>query len=328
MEQLHMKSRIKLLIIIITSFSFFACKAKQEQPILSEPQMVTKVVERPEFSSDSAFYFIYKQVEFGPRTPGSEAHEQCATWLSNVLNNMGAKVEVQKTQLLTADKKSVPCYNIIGSYLPDAKVRILLAAHWDTRPWADQDNDKVDQPILGANDGASGVGILLEIARQIKKTGTKVGIDIVFFDVEDSGLNNSEDSYCLGSQYWAKNPHVPDYYAYKGILLDMVGSEDAVFTMEGASMMFNPEFVNEVWNNAHQLGHDRYFSYKKTPPIIDDHVYVNKYLKIPMIDIIHNDATTVSGFGKYWHTHNDNMNIISKNTIQAVGETILASIKN
>lgn len=323
-----MKSKIKLFILTLTSLSFLACKSKEQQPILSEPQEVTKVVERPEFSSDSAFYYIYKQVEFGYRVPGSEAHEQCATWLSNVLKDMGAEVQVQETKLLTAENKTVPCYNIIGSYLPDAKVRILLAAHWDTRPWADQDNEHVDQPILGANDGASGVGILLEIARQIKKHGTEVGIDIVFFDVEDSGLNTSADSYCLGSQYWARNPHVPNYYAYKGILLDMVGSEDAVFTMEGTSMMFNPDLVNEVWNIAHQLGHDRFFSYKKTPAIIDDHVYVNKYLKIPMIDIIHNDPTTVSGFGRYWHTHNDNMNIISKTTLQAVGETVLATIKN
>lgn len=323
-----MKSKIKILIITISCISIFACNTRQEQPVLSEPIAVNNVVERPNFSADSAFYFIYKQVEFGPRVPGSEAHEQCATWLANVLKNMGAEVQVQETQLLTAENKTVPCYNIIGTYLPEAKTRILLAAHWDTRPWADQDNENADQPILGANDGASGVGVLLEIARQIQKTGTDVGIDIIFFDVEDSGLNNHEDSYCLGSQYWAKNPHVPNYYAYKGILLDMVGSEDAVFTMEGASMMFNPDLVNKVWGIAHQLGHERYFSYKKSAPIIDDHVYVNKYLKIPMIDIIHNDPATMSGFGKYWHTHNDNMNIISKNTLQAVGETVLATIRN
>lgn len=328
MELLRMNWKVRIFALSTACLFFFTCKSREEQPVLDVPQDVTKVVERPAFSSDSAFYFIYKQVEFGPRVPGSEAHEQCAVWLANVLEDFGAKVHTQTTQVTTAEGKSVPCYNIIGSYLPEKKERILLAAHWDTRPWADQDNQHVDKPIDGANDGASGVGVLLEIARQIQQNGTDIGIDIIFFDVEDSGLSHAENSYCLGSQYWGKNPHQPNYYAYKAILLDMVGAEDAVFTMEGASMQINPDLVNEVWNIAHQLGHQRYFAYKKTGPIIDDHVYVYKYTRTPMIDIIHNDATTVSGFGKYWHTHQDNINIISKSTLQAVGETVLATIRN
>lgn len=327
MELPHMKLKANFLLLFVAFVLVSACRGNGEQPVLEVPQDVTTVVERPDFSADSAFYFIHKQVEFGPRIPGTEAHEQCAIWLANVLENHGAIVQTQTTQVLTAEGKSVPCYNIIASYNPDADKRILLAAHWDTRPWADQDNNDVDKPIAGANDGASGVGILLEVARQLKLKGTETGIDIIFFDVEDSGLSEVENSYCLGSQYWAKNPHKPNYYAYKGILLDMVGSEDATFTMEGASMQINPDLVNEVWNTAHQLGYQRYFLFKKTSPIIDDHVYVYKYTRIPMIDIIHNDPTTISGFGKYWHTHEDNMNIISKNTLQAVGETVLATIR-
>lgn len=322
-----MKWKIKIISIAVGIF-FFACKSRGEQPVIDIPQDVNKVVERPEFSADSAFFFVHRQVEMGPRVPGSEAHQQCAEWLKNALERYGAQVQVQSTQLVTAEGKTVPCYNIIGSYLPESDKRILLAAHWDTRPWADQDSQNASQPIDGANDGASGVGVLLEIARQIQKHGTEVGVDIIFFDVEDSGLPDVDNSYCLGSQFWAKNLHQPNYYAYKAILLDMVGADGAQFTMEGGSMQINPDLVNEVWNIAHQLGYQKYFVYKKTAPIIDDHFYVYRYAKIPMIDIIHHDPTTMSGFGKYWHTHDDNMQNISKETLQAVGETVLATIRN
>lgn len=312
---------------IALCIGLISCKNENQQPVLDVPQDVNYVVERPEFSSDSAFFFVNRQVEFGPRIPGTEAHEICAEWLANALENYGAKVITQQTQVVTAEGKTVPCYNIIGSYKPELDKRILLAAHWDTRPWADQDSNSPNEPIDGANDGASGVGVLLEIARQIQLYGTEVGVDIIFFDVEDSGLSEVENSYCLGSQYWSKNLHVPNYYAYKAILLDMVGAEGATFTMEGGSMQINPELVNEIWDIAHKLGHQQYFVYKRTAPIIDDHYYVYRNARIPMIDIIHHDPTTMTGFGKYWHTHDDNMGSISKATLQAVGETVLATIR-
>ncbi|MCO5232147.1 MAG: M28 family peptidase [Chitinophagales bacterium] len=321
--KLKINSYIISIVLLIAS-----CNGRESQPSIDLPQDVAKVIERPDFSSDSAFQYIQHQVNFGPRVPGTEAHQNCSEWIANQLKAFGATVQVQKAQLTTGNNQSVPCYNIIASYKTESKDRILLGAHWDTRPWADQDNENQDQPILGANDGASGVGVLLEIARQIQKSGTETGIDIIFFDVEDSGINQVEDSYCLGSQYWGKNPHVLGYYAQKGILLDMVGAKDAIFTMEGASMSIHPSFVNEIWDIAQKLGHGRYFQFKKTNSIIDDHVYVFKYTRIPMIDIIHYDQTTPSGFGTYWHTHQDNMDIISKLTLQAVGETVLASIRN
>jgi len=325
-----MKSNAKNIFILILLISGIAWSCKSQPEVTHEPvtEEESVSVARPAFSADSAYYYIYKQVEFGPRVPGSEAHEQCATWLSNVLEDFGAEVKVQTTTVTTADKKKVPCYNIIGTYNPGAKNRILLGAHWDTRPWADQDNQDVDKPIDGANDGASGVGVLLELARQLKNKGTDLGIDIIFFDVEDSGLPNVEDSYCLGSQYWARNLHVAGYTASKGILLDMVGAANATFTLEGTSMQIAPDFMRSVWNIAHQLGHGKYFQFRQTAPIIDDHLYVYRYTRIPMIDIIHYDATTMSGFGKYWHTHNDNMSVIDKATLQAVGETVLAAINN
>lgn len=328
MEIQHLMSRWNKLLLIGCSMFLISCENKSNQHIvLDAPQDVSKVVERPIFSSDSAYHFIQAQVDFGPRVPGSDAHKDCADWISATLERFGAEVHVQTTQLITAEQKSVPCYNIIGSYNKSAKNRILLAAHWDTRPWADQDSENRQQPILGANDGGSGVGVLLEIARQIQKDNIDLGIDIIFFDVEDSGLNNVRDSYCLGSQYWGKNLHEKDYYAQNGILLDMVGAAGAKFGLEGHSMKINPDLMNKLWEVGHKLGHKKHFVHKATPPIIDDHFYVYKNTRIPMIDIIQNDPTTMTGFGSYWHTHDDNMEIISKETLQAVGETVLATIK-
>jgi len=217
------------------------------------------------------------------------------------------------------------CQNILSN----AKKRLLLCAHWDTRHVADQGNEDINQPIEGANDGGSGVGVLLEIARQLQLKAPNAGVDIIFFDVEDQGQPDyitpmKRDTYCLGSQFWSKTPHVPGYTAQNGILLDMVGAKDAVFTLEGTSMYFAPEWMRKVWDAAIQLGHSKYFNYNRTDPITDDHLYINQIKGIPTIDIIHYDRNTRSGFGSYWHTHNDNMEVIDKATLQAVGETVLA----
>jgi Zn-dependent M28 family amino/carboxypeptidase len=219
-----------------------------------------------------------------------------------------------------------------GSEWHGEAVRILLCAHWDTRFTADQDVRDQDQPIPGANDGGSGVGVLLEVARQLQIKSPEVGVDIVLFDVEDQGqpdgLPYKPDTYCLGSQYWAKNPHQANYKAKAGILLDMVGAPDAVFTLEGTSMNYAAEWMRKVWDYGIQLGHSRYFSYERTDAITDDHLYINRILHIPTIDIIHHDFTTPSGFGTYWHTHDDNLDAVDAATLQAVGETVLAAVYN
>jgi Zn-dependent M28 family amino/carboxypeptidase len=202
---------------------------------------------------------------------------------------------------------------------------VLLCAHWDTRPFADQDIKDQDKPILGANDGASGVGVLLEIAAVLKKQPVEIGVDIVLFDAEDWGDNSGavENSYCLGSQFWAKNPHVPSYKADFGILLDMVGAPNAVFGFEGYSLAEAQTYLSMVWSSANNAGYSGYFKNFERGYVTDDHVYVMKHLKIPMIDIIDCDLNTSSHFGKYWHTHADNMNAIDKNTLKAVGQTLL-----
>ena len=190
-----------------------------------------------------------------------------------------------------------------------------------------------DKPIDGANDGGSGVGILLEIARQLKNKAPEIGVDIVLFDVEDQGQpdNGSRyipDTYCLGSQYWAKNPHIKGYDAQAGILLDMVGAKDAVFTLEGTSINYASDFMRQVWDMAIKLKHSNHFKFQKTKQLTDDHLYINKLAGIPTIDIIQYDYATPSGFGAYWHTHDDTMEVISKETLQAVGETVLAIVYN
>ena len=274
------------------------------------------------FDADSAYYYVKKQVDFGNRVPGSKEHKACADWLEKKLGEYTDKVMVQKAIVTAYTKEKLPMYNIIGSINPDHKKRILLCAHWDTRHIAEKDPDesKQKQPIAGANDGASGVGVLLEIARQLKQQPVGYGVDIIFFDVEDYGQNDTEDTYCLGSQYWGKNLHIPNYTAEYGILLDMVGAGDAAFLMEQFSVSYAANIVKKVWQTAADLGYQSYFVPSMGGGITDDHYYINEYANIPTINIIH---YTPDGFGKFHHTHKDNMDLISKNTLRVVGKVVM-----
>ena len=288
----------------------------------------------PQFDADSAYLFVKKQVDFGSRVPNSAAHIECGDYLVSKLEEFGAQVIEQKTTLITYDGIALDARNIIGVYNPEEEKRILLFAHWDTRPFADQDKDKTKrtQPIMGANDGASGVGVLLEIARQLHQLPVEIGIDIIFFDAEDWGQPSYERNhvpgewYCLGSQYWAKNPHTPNYRASFGILLDMVGAQNATFYKEGYSVEYASNITEKVWSLAARLGYGNYFINKKGGYITDDHVAVNQHHRAPSINIIQTSEETPHGFGNYWHTHNDNMDIIDRATLNAVGQTVMEVI--
>lgn len=301
--------------------------AKQPE-IINEPSYMQV---SPEFNSDSAFLFIKEQVGFGPRVPNSAAHKACGDYLVSKLKMYGAQVIEQESILMTYDNIALNARNIIGSYNPDNKKRILLFAHWDTRPFADQNEDieKRTQPISGANDGASGVGVLLEVARQLYKAPLDIGVDIIFFDAEDWGQPSYETNYipgewyCLGSQYWAKNPHIPNYRASFGILLDMVGASNATFYKEGYSVKYASNVTEKIWSLASRLGYGGFFINKIGGYITDDHVPVNQLYRAPSVNIIHTSEDTSHGFGKFWHTHNDSMNIIDKITLKAVGQTVL-----
>lgn len=288
-------------------------------------------VQVPQFDADSAYKYVQAQVDFGPRTPNSKGHVACGEYLANTLAAHGAKVTNQYADLLTFDGTLLKARNIIGSYKPESKKRIALFAHWDTRPWADNDPDEKNHrtPILGANDGASGVGVLLEVARLINQQQPELGIDLIFFDAEDWGSSDVKDSWCLGAQYWARNPHVPNYNARYGILLDMVGGKNATFYKEAYSEQYAPDVNKKVWKKANQLGYGRYFISENGGGTTDDHLYVNEIAQIKTIDIVpHHPECEASSFGPTWHTVNDNMDNIDRSTLKAVGQTVLKVIYN
>lgn len=305
---------------------------QKDKDIVIEPKEVVKV-DRPDFNKDSAYLYVQQQVDFGPRFPNNEAHAKCANYLKDKLASFGLESSIQLGKAKTFNNKTIEIKNIIGEYRPDEKERILLFAHWDSRPFADQDSKNMTKPILGANDGASGVGVLLEVARQLSLVKPTIGVDIIFFDAEDYGqptgtmnMQNNSETWCLGSQYWAKNPHKANYSAKYGILLDMVGSTNAYFTKESISMKYAPQIVSLVWLKAKQLGYGNYFVNKETFFVgVDDHQFVNEIAGIPSIDIIHHDMSS-GNFHPSWHTHNDNMDIIDKETLGVVGETLLFTI--
>lgn len=329
-----MKKINQLICIVVATLFFVACgsdpatKQNVEENILTEEKKI--LVATPQFNADSAYAFVKKQVDFGPRVPGTKNHQQCADYLVSKLKSYGAEVIVQNGKVNTYDKKTFDLKNIIASFNPNQTNRVLLCAHWDTRHIADRDNSKKEEPIDGANDGASGVGVLLEIARLLQEQKSNLGIDIILFDLEDYGEPRDsdagmEDSWCLGSQYWAKNKHKAIYNAQYGILLDMVGAKDATFLMEASSDYYASWVNKKVWDNAVRLGYSNYFVYDKFGPITDDHLYINQIAKIPTIDIIQWDKNR-SDFGTYHHTHNDNMSVIDKNTLKAVGQSVVETI--
>ncbi len=287
----------------------------------------------PEFDADSAYSFVASQLLYGPRVPNSEAHKQCGLWLSETLGGFADTLYAQETRIRAYNGTILNIKNIIGVFRPAKRNRILLCAHWDSRPYADWDADPANhyRPIDGANDGASGVGVLLEIARQLHQQAPSWGIDIVFFDAEDYGKHQAasgadEDSWALGSQYWARNPHTPNYQANFGILLDMVGAANATFKYEGFSMLYAPNIVRKVWKHAQDLGYSAYFIHEDGAFITDDHYYVNTIRNIPTINIIHLDQTTPHGFFPQWHTIKDNIDVIDPHTLKAVGQTLLSVI--
>ena len=280
------------------------------------------------FDADSAYMYLARQVAFGPRVPNTPAHKATGDWLAAELRRHGLKVTEQNAKLEAFDGTLLEARNIFGQLNPEVKDRVLLLAHWDCRPWADEDPDpqKRDQPVDGANDGASGVAVLLEIARQLSEQNYKKGIDILFVDAEDWGMDGDDDSWALGTQYFIKNPPVKGYSPNYAILLDMVGGEGAVFPREYFSERSAPWLSEAIWKAASDSGYGELFLNRLGTAVTDDHVQLIA-AGIPAIDIIEFHPGRDGGFNSRWHTTADNLDGISKSTLDAVGNTLLTFLR-
>jgi glutaminyl-peptide cyclotransferase len=325
-------NKIAFFLFLCTFFCACSTNPPPAVPVKEAPATSPKtLVTAPDFNADTAFAILKKQVDFGPRVPNTPAHEKCARYLIEELKANGMQVGVQEGKVVTYEGKTYSIKNIMASFHPEVKSRIILFTHWDARHIADRDSVRKNEPIDAADDGASGPGVLIEIARQMQKANPAIGVDMLLLDAEDTGLpsddtmhEHKEDTWCLGTQYWTQ--HMPkDYTPRYGILLDMVGAKKAVFAMDGLSMEVAPDVVRHVWSIANDLGYSSYFVSRTGGQLIDDHSYINKDAKIPTIDIVYWDPDT-EDFGPHHHRHSDNLSVIDKNTLKAVGQTLLQVI--
>jgi len=306
------------------------CKHKQESPTVLPAVDYTQVA-IPAFSADSAYRYTSDQLAFGNRIPGTKAWEQCADYLVAQMQRWCDTVMVQDFRTTLWDNSTVPGRNIIASNNLQASKRILLAAHWDSRRWADHDSDPEMQhsPVPGANDGAAGVAALMEMARIMSQMPPSVGVDFIFFDVEDQGVPEwsetyDEHSWCKGSQYWAANRHVPYYTAVYGILFDMIGTPEPRFTKEYVSRQYAPGLTDKLWNCAAALGYGNIFVNQNTEPILDDHLYVNQGTGIPMVDIVQNSMNI--SFFSHWHTTTDDLQSVNADALRIVATVTMKTI--
>jgi Zn-dependent M28 family amino/carboxypeptidase len=288
---------------------------------VTPPQEAFKAI-APPVNADSMYVAIERQLAFGPRVPGTPAHAQCADWMAAEFKRYGAVVTMQSAVAVNAGK-NVPVKNIIASYNPSNPRRVIVSAHWDSRPRADKDGKNPGAAVPAANDGGSGVAVILELARQFKDKAPTVGVDLILWDAEDNGNYEDNNSWCVGSQYWSKNKHVPNYRAVYGINLDMVGAKDARFTKDAYSLQYAGPETDRLWNTAQHLGYGSYFSLeRKDYASIDDHYFVMEIAGIPMVEVIDRSLTT-GEFFPHWHTTTDDMAAIDRNTLKAVGQTVL-----
>ena len=323
-----MNRKYIFLSFLIVATLFSSCKSnKQVEEVLNPVG--------PAFIADSAMAYCQAQCDFGPRTMNSKAHDLCEEWIVNKFKGFGLEVETQKADLTGWDGTKLHSTNIIAHFNPQAERRILICAHWDIRPWADNDPDSTNwhKPVLAANDGASGVGVMLEVARLLQNDTTlAIGVDLVCFDAEDYGTpqwaeknEDSEKTWALGAQYWAKN--LPEGYNPQfGILLDMVGGQGAKIYQEHFSLRYAASIVDKVWSAARHAGFSSVFANEVGGGVTDDHIPVNE-AGIPTIDIIpfYPDCSQ-SSFGPTWHTINDDMEHLDINTLKAVGQTLIQVI--
>jgi hypothetical protein len=278
----------------------------------------TAFCQAPEFDEELAWEHLLAQCKFGPRIPGSKAHRECFSYLENELKKRTSTVDVQPFMAVDPQtQNSLGLKNLVAEFWGDRTRRVLLCAHWDSRPWADQDPDpnRRGEPVMGANDGASGVAVLLEVARCIAGNDPGIGVDIVLFDGEDMGREGHLDEYCLGSQWYTQNLSYPLPEA--AILLDMVGDADLYIPQEIYSQMAAPRLTKEIYALASELG-EKVFDARRGQAVYDDHVHLLQS-GIEAVNLIDFDYA-------YWHTVQDVPENCSPASLGSVGRVVLAWI--
>ena len=319
--------------LLTATLTMTGCHRNEKQQTADNQKTIIdyNAVKAPFFDADSAYRYAADQLDFGFRHPGTTGHERCAAYIANTMRRWCDTVIVQRFNTTLWDGQNVEGKNIIASLAPERDRRILLAAHWDSRQWADHDIDSNNwhKPLPGANDGASGVAVLMEMARVMSAMPPDVGVDFIFFDVEDQGIAEwagryEDNTWCKGSQHWAQNPHRMFYQAEYGILYDMVGTDQPRFTKEEISMGFAQGLMNRLWSCAAFLGYGNIFVDELSGAILDDHLYVNQILRIPTIDIVQNSPNC--SFYPHWHTTDDDLDAINKETLHTVATVSLKLI--
>jgi hypothetical protein len=311
--------------------AFASCGNDQSATVSTptEPAKPKKAVPIPKFSADSAYQYVARQLEFGPRVMNTPGHDAAGEWMVQKLKDLGAEVVEQNFEATAYTQEVLKGTNIIARFEPEQEDRILLCAHWDTRHIADSKLNEGDktQPVLGADDGASGVAVLLEVARQLGQSAPGIGVDIVLLDAEDYGDPGGENptSWGIGAQYYSYNLPAGPKPRF-GVLLDMVGAKDARFTVEEVSEYYAPEVRKKIWRLAKQMGYTKFFVEDKTRAVTDDHFFINRIAKIPTIDIINRPADTETGFVEHWHTDHDDLDAIDRKTLGVVGQLVLAAV--
>lgn len=274
-----------------------------------------------EFEGAKAMDYVRAQLAFGARVPGTEAHRLAGDWL---VREFGARADtvIQQTWThTTADGKRLPMRNVLARFNPTATRRVLYVAHWDSRPRSEKASDPSRRalPVPGANDGASGVAILLALADVLKAKPTEIGVDLLLVDGEDWGDFDTNTDVLIGSRYFAANLPHPDYFPEFGIVWDMVGKADSRFLIEPNSVRAAPEIVQRVWSTAAQIGHGLYFPTRETYAITDDHVPLIE-VGLKVIDVIDLDFD-------HHHTPEDTEDKVSQQTLQVVGDVAIAVIR-
>lgn len=328
MLKLNILRAVITLSALAVTMGMGSCAGKSARNADTEtPPAEAPSVEAPDFNADSAYSHIKRQVEFGPRVPGTPTHAAAADYIARSLRSCGADTLMEQRATVTDGLGNpMAIRNIFARFNTSAPSRILLVAHYDTRPWADAESDESlhNTPIPGANDGASGVGVLLEIARLIQSRPAAIGVDILMVDGEDSGLHDSpdEDTWCLGTQYWVQHmPYSGSDRPRYAVLLDMVGGTGARFHREPISDHAARQVVDKVWNAAARAGYGQVFVNQPGSPVIDDHLYLNR-AGIPAIDIIEAVSTSTGTFPPTWHTLSDDLRHISTSSLKAAGQTV------